>query len=507
MSGRNAWGVDALAGAMYFIVGRSTEGGVSPYHLSVAGITYRGAEPNWGKTEKVAINSGYSLGTMQVDLGQRGTWPIGATQNAPLEPGQTTYVDDLIEQASTYAREHHLNFTSDLKQLRGDLLTHGDGARRRSALKFIDPDTRDSINAWATSEGGQQWIHRNVDYPQVRNVTQAASEMLDAFGRNVSESHRLEAVAILVKTANQRPADLAAFREVLSRGGGYDEMLAKANDIARRHRGYDGPKAAASAERYLSAYSDPEKAVALDRAHSMVSGAGFNPIAAEANADFQEAMKAIGLTNRVHILHQGTHGDAVVLLQTNLAKLGITDAHGRALHADGAFGPSTREAVEAFQRTHGLASDGRVGAKTLQALQDAVRPPEASLADRGHPGHALFCQALEGVHLIDAKCGRTPDAWSNNLAGSLATAAHAQGLARIDHVVLGDNATRAFAVQGDPGSPFKRVASVDVLPAVTRPLEQSSIEFHALPAGAPPPLRETVSGVAPTGPALPELQR
>jgi hypothetical protein len=109
--------------------------------------------------------------------------------------------------------------------------------------------------------------------------------------------------------------------------------------------------------------------------------------------------------------------------------------------------------------------------------------------------------------VIDAKCGRTPDAWSNNLAASLATAAHAQGLVRIDQVMLGDNATRAFAVQGDPGSPFKRVASVDVLPAITRPLEQSSAEFRALATGTPQQLHELAAGPATAPPVLPELQR
>src|SRR5579875_2243296 len=91
--------MDSLAGAMYFIVGRGTEGGTSPYHLSIAGLTYRGAEPDWGTSEKVAVNSGYSLGTMQVDLGQRGTWPLGATASTPPKTDQTSYVDDLIAQA------------------------------------------------------------------------------------------------------------------------------------------------------------------------------------------------------------------------------------------------------------------------------------------------------------------------------------------------------------------------------------------------------------------------
>lgn len=424
-----------------------------------------------------------------------------------MKPDDVTYVDALIAQAAKYAEDHHLSFATDKAKLRAQLLTHGDGKGNRSALEFIDSATRDSFNAWAGSEEGQRGIHRNIDYPQIRNATQQAMAMLDAVGRNIPESHRLETVAILMKTANQRPSELREFREVMSRGGDYDDVLAKAEEIEGRNKNYAAAKAATTARIYLEVYSDPEKAAALDRAQAKVGSPDFNPATFAVDDDLREGLKAIGQVTPIHVLRQGSRGDEVVALQANLGKLGITDAHGQALQSDGTFGPDTREAVRAFQRVHGLTSDGVVGPKTLQALGEAIRQQPAGLADRTHAGHPLFCQALEKVHLIDARCGRTPDELSSNLAGSLAAAAQARGLARIDHVVLGENATRAFAVQGELDSPFRRFASVDILQAVATPLEKSSAAFPA----APPPRTEEspviLPGQALDQPAMQDVHR
>jgi len=480
MSSLDTHDIDAVAGAIYFIVGRGTEGGASSYQLSVAGITAHGSHSNWGDPHGVVDNSGYSIGTIQVDLGQRGEWPLGATQNAPLKFGQTTYVDGLIAEASKYAQDHHLKFASDKVQLRADLLTHGNGEKGRGTLAFLEPDTRDSFNAWASSEDGGRWIHQNIDYPQIRNVTKVAMEMLAADGRNISEDRRLETIAILAKTANQMPGKLAEFREVLQGGGDYDDVLAKAKDIKRHHRHYAAPEAAVIAGRYVNAHDNVAIAAALDRAQVKVATAGFNPSTASTDSDFQKAMGAIGRGAQSRVLRQGCRGDQVALLQASLAKLGITDARGLALHPDGAFGPSTQVAVETFQRAHGLKPDGLAGSETLRVLREATRQQAATLADAGHPGNPMFCQVLKRIQVIDAQHGRMPDAFSSNLAGSLATTAYVQGLTRVDHVILGEDGMRAFAVQGDPRSPLKRMACVDVTQAIARPLEQSSAEFLAL---------------------------
>ena len=55
--------------------------------------------------------------------------------------------------------------------------------------------------------------------------------------------------------------------------------------------------------------------------------------------------------------------------QVRAAQEALTDfGYGR-IEADGVFGPSTRKAVEAFERAKGLPVTGRLGAATLQALR------------------------------------------------------------------------------------------------------------------------------------------
>jgi len=471
--------IDALAGAIYFVVGRATEGGPNSYRLSVAGISSGSADPSWGKVEKVKADSGYSIGAIQVDLGKRGAWALGSTSAAPSKPGEQSYVDAIINEAAKFAKDHQLEFTKDRIALRANLLTHGNGKEGRGTLVFVETGTYDAINAWASSGQGRSWIHKNIDYPQIRHATKSAMGLLDRYGKNVSEDRRFEAVAILTKTANQMPSKLKAFEEVLKDGGGYDDLLAEARKIAGRYGYYAGPKAANAARNYEVARKDPNTAAALDRAQAKVASAKFDPSTESKDPDLQKALVAIGHGARVHVLRQGSRGDQVIALQADLAKLGFTDARGLALNPDGRFGAGTRAAVKAFQHAHGLRSDGLVGTATLRVLREAVGQQAASLADAGHPGHSMFCQALERVHAIDARRGRAPDAVSGNFAGSLATAAYAQGLARIDHVILGDDATRAFAVQGDPRSPLRQVACVDVMLAVVTPLAQSSAEFLA----------------------------
>lgn len=75
------------------------------------------------------------------------------------------------------------------------------------------------------------------------------------------------------------------------------------------------------------------------------------------------------------VLRVGSRGEPVKRLQR---ALGIED--------DGAFGPRTKEAVEAYQRDAGLAVDGVAGQKTWDALkaqtqQETVRP--VSMSSRG----------------------------------------------------------------------------------------------------------------------------
>ncbi|MBB3227113.1 putative chitinase [Luteibacter sp. Sphag1AF] len=192
------------------------------------------------------------------------------------------------------------------------------------------------------------------------------------------------------------------------------------------------------------------------------------------------------------VLKDHSHGTPVSKLQAELNGLGYTDAHHKALKVDGSFGPATKSAVEAFQRDHHLKVDGIAGAKTLEALaaaqhhQKTASQAHPRLDQPNHPDHALYEQARKAVHQLDAQHHRTPDQRSDNLAAALTVAAKRDGLSRIDHVSLSNDASRAYAVQGDMNSPLKRVADVPTQQAVNTPVEKSTQQLaqHA-PAQQP----------------------
>lgn len=106
-----------------------------------------------------------------------------------------------------------------------------------------------------------------------------------------------------------------------------------------------------------------------------------------------------------------------------------------------------------------------------------VPPPQAtrgaSFDDPTHPAHVLYAGASSGLAALDARFGIESDPRSANAAAALAQAAHAAGLQRIDHVVLGHDASRLFAVEGAVDSPAKRYVSVDTVQARAQSIEAS----------------------------------
>lgn len=190
-----------------------------------------------------------------------------------------------------------------------------------------------------------------------------------------------------------------------------------------------------------------------------------------------------------HSTHHGRGGalrlhersDAVGVLQHQLNELGYTDAKGHPLATDHAFGPGTEAAVRQFQRDHQLKADGVAGPATLAAINEVrshaqATPSVPSLLDASHPANGMYEQAHACVARIDENQGRLPGPHTQNFAGSLTSAAIAAGFNRVDHVVLNDDASRGWAVQGDLNSPFKKYAEVDVMQAIQTPLAQSSDE-------------------------------
>jgi putative chitinase len=82
------------------------------------------------------------------------------------------------------------------------------------------------------------------------------------------------------------------------------------------------------------------------------------------------------------VLKQGSTGPDVRNLQQQLKDLGF-DPNG----VDGNFGPGTRAAVIAFQRSKGLQANGMAGPATMAALQSASKP-SGTPSDAGSTGSA-----------------------------------------------------------------------------------------------------------------------
>lgn len=184
---------------------------------------------------------------------------------------------------------------------------------------------------------------------------------------------------------------------------------------------------------------------------------------------------SLGDAPRKHdgILREGAHGSNVKELQERLNALGVTDAQGHRLEPDSRFGQHTREAVETYQRAHGLEPDGEVGPKTLESMRARTKA-SPGLDSPDHAANPVFNGATDATKRLDERHGRASDEQSQRIAGAATVAAMRSGLDRIDHIVMNEDGSKGYAVQGDLNSPLKKVAEFDVNKALATPLEQSS---------------------------------
>ena len=202
----------------------------------------------------------------------------------------------------------------------------------------------------------------------------------------------------------------------------------------------------------------------------------------------------------------GDRGIGVETLQRQLIQAGYPGKDGQPLTPDGDFGPNTKHAVEELQRAHGLQIDGKAGMHLLRALADERQngrpaptglevPPSSPSATPGPSGltpgdTALLHDRLYGamrdhVHAMDRGMGRIPDEASDRVAAALCAECRANGLTRIDGVVLGQKGSRAepgeyvFAYSGPADRPHDWVG-VRTAEAVQTPVEQSLAKAETL---------------------------
>jgi len=181
-------------------------------------------------------------------------------------------------------------------------------------------------------------------------------------------------------------------------------------------------------------------------------------------------------SNEVH--KQGAHGEGVRRAQEQLGHLGYVGADGKPLVEDGKFGRNTEAAVRQLQKDNGLAVDGIIGPKTLDAIKDARERP--LLNDERHPQNPMYNQAVKGMEGLPAGTFKDRHALEA-AAAALTKEAQASGMQRIDSVVPSTNGERMFAVQGTAGDPAACRAAVDTRAASEQSMALSSGAVHGAP--------------------------
>jgi hypothetical protein len=156
---------------------------------------------------------------------------------------------------------------------------------------------------------------------------------------------------------------------------------------------------------------------------------------------------------------------------------------------DAAHEAVTRHGMEDVVQPSLDARTRRMEHEALQRLRTLHRSPEPSahatpthseghnsllIDDPHHAAFPLYRGAERGVFAHDAQVGRQPDLRSRQLAGSLAAEVHAAGGSRVDHVLMSNDASRTFGVQGKLDDPAHLRVSVDTVDAMATSLQQST---------------------------------
>jgi hypothetical protein len=181
----------------------------------------------------------------------------------------------------------------------------------------------------------------------------------------------------------------------------------------------------------------------------------------------------------------------------NLAKTGVVVTEGKdaAAEAVSRHGMTSTVIPSLDARTMTLEHEAIEQLARSRALQERLKPATEShqqmsssgagvsgtpiaigllLNQPNHPDYSLFRGAAEGVYALDARAHRVPDLRSDQLSGHLAVAAKREGLSAIDHVILSQDASRTFAVQGRLDDPAHQRAAVDTTQGLNTPLAQST---------------------------------
>ncbi|WP_251475460.1 XVIPCD domain-containing protein [Stenotrophomonas lactitubi] len=202
------------------------------------------------------------------------------------------------------------------------------------------------------------------------------------------------------------------------------------------------------------------------------------------NSDYQNFYAASAISRACEEEAKNPAPDGISRMSVNMAQLGLQESlleqNGlylgkgtppRQPYFDTSTSPST---LHYFDHTEGTYAHVPITAQTTAAPSN-----EAQVALAGGNDRALHDQIRGKVAELDAANGRSFDAASERLSASLLVLARANGMDRVDHVVLsrqaGDVAAaqNVFVVKGALDDPASLRASAATAEAAQRPVQES----------------------------------
>ncbi|MES2191634.1 MAG: cadherin-like domain-containing protein [Pseudomonadota bacterium] len=252
---------ETFAGITYGVMGMGTEGGRKPYQITVA------ANGGWNGTAIAA--SGYSVGAMQFDFGQRGR---------SIDP-QTNkrYVDSFVSEVNNWADANGQQRLSSTAT--ADLLTKG------SSINWLTASDRSVITNFGNTALGQGWINRHLEKGLIKEYEEKISPVLNSKTFDGwSEADVIVATAVFSKAANQSPnggfVKLAALVEKTAQSvESYrlSSFLETVKEVESTNTAFHFTKAADIAKDYVILRNSPEFGVIIEAAERKIADPTFTP--------------------------------------------------------------------------------------------------------------------------------------------------------------------------------------------------------------------------------------
>ncbi|CAD0364714.1 hypothetical protein NCPPB1935_22390 [Xanthomonas campestris pv. nigromaculans] len=515
-----------LRATLYFAVGVSSESGYAAYQLEVAGdnLSTPLLEP--------ADNSGYTIGTIQTDLGQHYQPNMPNGENVPR---------DLVSAYQQWAHGQQQDLALSQQQVDEAIADLGRNGRaiRADAGRPLDAEVKSKLDTFLSSNEGISWVHQR-DVAQIDKLMDRAIAPLQRseLYRNASLDDQVKLATMVGKAYNQNEtraapmirnveanqyhslADVSAAIDGLNPGvtgrgdyleNGRDKALEGA-DVVNALRNADSrsplatvwtnvvanplvdpttlnaPQAGQNlAHEYHAVknlflhYNRAEEFVgALDRGATYQNAATDRTDPTRFNgAGFYAAGNDLVTWDKTGQGHAFLNGAWSGVERQNLARVrnddGTTDLN---ISENG----QARKLLHVDPRANPLRGSEEPAQPTLYD-QPPMVPRHGSLLPSQDPLHR---QAEDAVRRLEQGLGREYDDNSARLAASSAYLAKENGLSRIDHVVLSENyksvrqGENVFVVEGALNDPAHKMAHMKTNDAIAQPVEQSLAQLQSL---------------------------